>query len=200
MSNEWPEQPRHANPQQRGQQGWNQEVGPSGQYYGGQPYPQYQQPPRKKKHTVRNVILTLFALAILGGGAACTVFVFAASDAVNTAVTEAESSDAEPGGPDNPLEIKQGEAFAVSGFEYKKGWKLKGNEYGIEVTKLRVTNNRPDKDGALIEIKLWQGSEVVALLDCTTEQIDVGTTTKVDCLSGDEMPKDYDRITINDIF
>ncbi len=44
------------------------------------------------------------------------------------------------------------------------------------------------------------GSEVVALVDCTTEQIPVGQTTSLNCFSADDFPATYDRITINDTF
>ncbi len=63
-----------------------------------------------------------------------------------------------------------------------------------------MTNARGDKDGALVEIKFMDGNEVVALVDCTTEQIPVGQTTSLNCSSGDKFPATYDRITINDTF
>ena len=63
-----------------------------------------------------------------------------------------------------------------------------------------MTNNRDDKDSALVEIKFWSGDEVLALADCTTEPIAVGTTTTLNCVSTDSIPKNYDRVTINDTF
>ena len=65
---------------------------------------------------------------------------------------------------------------------------------------LKVTNNRSDKDSALVEIKVWKGTEVVALADCSTDPIDVGTTVKVSCTSTDKLPNNFDKITINDTF
>lgn len=44
------------------------------------------------------------------------------------------------------------------------------------------------------------GNELVALADCSTPEIEPGQTVKVDCISGDNFPKAYDTITINDTF
>ena len=70
----------------------------------------------------------------------------------------------------------------------------------MTVKGLKVTNNRRDKDSAIVEIKIWNGTEVLALADCTTDPIDAGTTVSVRCLSMDEPPKNFDKITINDTF
>ncbi len=83
---------------------------------------------------------------------------------------------------------------------YAEGWKVT-KEFGLaNVTGLKVTNNRDHKDAALVEIKLMKGSEVLAVVDCTTEQIQKGQTTTLDCTSADKLPDDYDEITINDTF
>lgn len=156
--------------------------------------------PVKKKHTGRNVLLILVAAFVLFVGG-CLALVGGAANEVSKSIDEAEAKDQEPGGPDNPLTIVEGEAFAVSGFSYLAGWTVDAGEFGgFDIKKLKVTNNRDDKDGALVEIKFMNGAEVLALANCTTEQIPVGQTTTVSCLSGDDLPKTYDRITINDTF
>ena len=156
--------------------------------------------PVKKKHTVRNVLLILVAVFVLFVGG-CLALVGGAANEVGKSIDEAEAKDQEPGGPDNPLTIVEGEAFTVSGFSYSAGWTVDANEFGgFDVKKLKVTNNRDDKDGALVEIKFMNGSEVLALANCTTEQIPVGQTTTLSCGSTDDLPKTYDRITINDTF
>ena len=156
--------------------------------------------PVKKEHTVRNVLLILVAVFVLFVGG-CLALVGGAANEVGKSIDEAEAKDQEPGGPDNPLTIVEGEAFTVSGFSYSAGWTVDANEFGgFDVKKLKVTNNRDDKDGALVEIKFMNGSEVLALANCTTEQIPVGQTTTLSCGSTDDLPKTYDRITINDTF
>jgi hypothetical protein len=153
--------------------------------------------PPKKKHTVRNVLLILLALTGLGI-AGCTALVAGAANEVSDSI-EADSN--KPGGTDNPLTISEGKEFEVDGFEYAAGWTIGKDAIGdLDVKGLKVTNKRDDKDSALVEIKLWQGTEVVALSDCTTEPIGVGTTVSLSCMSADPLPKAFDKVTINDTF
>lgn len=153
----------------------------------------------KNSHTIRNVLLVILALLVLTVGG-CLALLGGAVNEADKAIKNAEAKDEEPGGPENPLTINEGKAFEVSGFNYKAGWKVVDDFGTVGINRLRVTNNRDTKDGAIVEIKFLVGDEVVALVDCTTEQIPVGQTTKVDCGSGDELPKKYDKITINDTF
>jgi hypothetical protein len=156
--------------------------------------------PAKQKHTVRNVLLVVIALFVLFIGG-CLAFVGGVANDVSNSIEDAEEKDQEPGGPDNPLTITEGEAFSVSGFDYAAGWSVEDDGLGSpDLADLKVTNNRDDKDSALVEIKFMKGSEVLAVADCTTEPVAVGETTTLSCLSADELPEDYDRITINDTF
>lgn len=155
----------------------------------------------KKKHTFRNVVLILiavFALFVVG----CTVLVGTAANEVGKSIEKSEKADKAPGGPDNPLKVKEGEKFSVAGFDYDAGWKVvKDTDLGmLNVEGLKVTNNRDKKDSALVEVKFWKGNEVLALTDCTTEPVAVGTKTKVSCIGTDDIPKGYNKITINDSF
>jgi hypothetical protein len=163
------------------------------------PPPSAPQPP-KKSHTVRNILLALVAVGVLAIGG-CIAFLAVAANEVNEAIETAEAQDSAPGGPDNPLTITEGQPFEVSGFQYAPGWSVTQDALGYaQIEGLKVTNARGDKDGALVEIKFMDGNEVVALVDCTTEQIPVGQTTSLNCSSGDKFPATYDRITINDTF
>lgn len=156
--------------------------------------------PVKKKHTFRNVMLGLIAVSVLFIGG-CLALVGGAVNEVGNSIEDAEAQDQEPGGPDNPLTIVEGKAFSVSGFDYGAGWKIGDDGLGsVDIKGLKVTNNRDDKDSALVEIKFMDGTEVLALTDCTTEPVAVGQTTTLSCISADDLPKAYDRITINDSF
>jgi hypothetical protein len=156
-----------------------------------------QQPQPKKKHTVRNVILAVLALGILGMAGCMALVVGGANEVANSIEEDANK----PGGTDNPLAITEGKAFEVDGFTYKSGWSIGEDAFGdLAIKGLKVTNNRDDKDSALVEIKLWKGTEVRALSDCTTEPIAVGTTVTLSCVSADKMPHGYDKVTINDTF
>ena len=153
--------------------------------------------PPKKKHTVRNVFLAIFALSILGVGG-CMAMVAGAANEVSKSI---ESDANKAGGTDNPLAITEGKAFEVDGFNYAAGWKITGDGLGSPtVKKLKVTNDRKEKDSAQVEIKLWKGTEVKALIDCSTDPIDVGSTVELSCTSADMPPKNFEKITINDSF
>lgn len=159
----------------------------------------YAQPVQKKSHLGRNVALVVVLLGVLFVGG-CFALIAAGGDAVNDAVNDSIAEDKEPGGPDNPLKISEGEAFKVRDFSYAAGWTI-SREFGlVNVEGLKVTNERDDKDSSIVEIKFWKGSEVLAVVDCSTEPIAVDTTTRVTCGSGDNYPKGYDKITINDTF
>lgn len=191
-------------PQQPPQQpppggGWNQPPPTTPQQHWNPQPPQgpYPYPPPKKKHTVRNVFLgVLLAGVVLFGG--CAVI---AGIALNDAADEIEANDQRPGGADNPLTIQEGKPFEVDGFNYQAGWELRRDALGsVTVKGLKVTNNRDERDSALVEVKLWDGKEVLALADCTTEPIQPETTVRLTCTSTDRLPRQYDRITINDTF
>lgn len=173
---------------------------PPQQEYPQQGYPQQYVQPVKKSHTARNLLLTFAVLLVLFVGGCFAVIALAANE-VDNAIDDSIAADKEPGGPDNPLAIEEGEAFEVSGFNYQAGWTVSADSSGlIDIQGLKVENNRDDKDSAFVEIKFMSGSEVIALSDCTSGPITVGTTVTLSCFSGDNLPQDYDKITINDSF
>jgi hypothetical protein len=157
----------------------------------------YAPPPEKKKHTVRNIllILTLVFVLFVGG---CFALVGAGLNAADKAIKEDANK---AGGTSHPMSITVNKAFEVDGFDYQDGWSVRSDALGdLDIKGLKVTNNRDDKDSAIVEIKFWKGTEVLALSDCATDPIDPGTTVTVSCLSTDALPKKYDKITINDTF
>lgn len=199
------QQPPQYPPQPQPTQPYGQQpapgYGPPQQGYPPQPgYPPYHpQQPVQKSHTLRNVLLVVGLLLLLFVGG-CIALVATAAHEVGKAIDEEVANDARPGGPDNPMTIEPGEAFEVSGFEYQAGWAV-GQDFGlIDIRGLKVENNRDDRDSALVEIKFWSGSEVLAVSNCSSQPIAPGTTAGVDCFSGDALPQDYDKITINDLF
>ena len=175
------------------------QISPDGQHQwnGSAWVPNPNLPKAKKKHTVRNIFLGLIALFILLF-AGCAALVGGAANEVSKSI---EENDNKAGGANNPMEITAGEAFEVDGFNYAAGWSVgKDALDDTEVTGLKVTNNREDRDSALVEIKFMKGTEVVASVDCTSDPIAVGTTVTLNCFSADDFPASYDKITINDSF
>lgn len=150
---------------------------------------------QKKSHTVRNIFLGLIVLGLLFF-AGCTALVGGAANEVSKSIEESEN---EIGGTNNPLTIEEGKAFEVRGFNYAAGWKVVTNDFGSEIQGLKVTNNRDKSDSALVEIKFVTGTEVLALINCSTEPIDKGMTVTLGC-QGDKVPAGYEKITISDAF
>lgn len=168
----------------------------------GQQYPQGYPPqqPQKKSHTLRNVLLVIGALFVLSIGG-CLAVVGLGVNAVDDAIEESEAEDREPGGPDNPLDITVGDAFSVNDFDYDAGWSV-GADFvdDVDIKQLKVTNTGDQADEVIVEIKFWQDNEVLALADCSSDQIDPGTKVTVNCFSTDDLPKNYNRVTINETF
>ena len=156
-------------------------------------------PPPKKSNVWKWVLIVVFIVLVLccGGFAACSAGVIGAADEVSKSIEEEES---ESGGVNNAVTVTEGEAFDVRGFNYAEGWKI-SEEYGsVEITGLKVTNNRDERDSAIVEIKFMKGSEIAASVDCSSDQLQPGQTATLDCFSADALPEDYDKITINDTF
>ena len=200
------EQPTHnPQPQQQGQ--WQPAYPPA---------PPVKQPNWFLRHKILTgllglVVLGLIAGALGGGGDTPTTATSEPTTAASPAAGGASSAPAaapaapkvdpdDVGNEANPVTIVEGKAFDIRKFAYAAGWKITSNDFGMEVENLKVTNNRDDRDGAIVEIKFMKGSEVLASIDCTSDQIIPGQTVTLSCLSGDKKPKGYDRITINDMF
>ncbi|MDT0214718.1 hypothetical protein Q9R29_12565 [Rothia sp. ARF10] len=170
------------------------------------------------RHKIVTGVLGLVVLGTvagaLGGGEdtpdSTTTTPTTASSPAAGAASSAPAAPAAPAAPKvdpddvgneaNPVTIVEGKAFDIRKFAYAAGWKITSNDFGMEVENLKVTNNRDDRDGAIVEIKFMKGSEVLASVDCTSDQILPGQTVTLSCLSGDKKPQGYDRITINDMF
>ncbi|WP_068252987.1 hypothetical protein [Janibacter corallicola] len=141
--------------------------------------------------------MAIVLLVCCGGFAACTAGVIGTADEVSKSM---DSDASKSGGVDNPMTITEGEAFEVDGFKYAAGWKVTREFGSAAITGLKVTNDRDSRDSLWADVKLKKGSEVLATLDCMTDEIQPGETVTVDCTSADKLPDDYDKITINDSF
>jgi len=151
----------------------------------------------QEKRTFLKVFLALCAFGVVGIIALVAVL----SAGANHVANSIKADENKPGGSNNPVSITVGKAFDVDGLTYANGWTIANDGMGDATVKhLKVTNNRDQKDSAVVEIKLWKGNEVRALLDCTSNPMDVGTTVQLSCFGTDPLPKTYDRVTIDDSF
>ncbi len=163
----------------------------------GQPQP-YLTQPVEKSNTGRNILIVfaVIFLVLVGG---CVAGVAILSNKVDNVV-----NDDSEGGPNNPLTITEGEAFEVRGFEYADGWSIVGEPVSQtwRIENLKVTNERGKPDRLLVDIKLLNGSEIVASSTCTVgdgfNKIPEDITVTVACVSPDPLPAAYDKITIQD--
>lgn len=214
--NPYGQQPQPGQPGQPGQ--W-QPVNP--------PAPPVKQPNWFMRHKILTALIALVVVGIIGGAlggggdepsTAATDPTTASSPAATggdtgapaekPAETPAESAaPAEPevdpddvGNEANPVTIVEGKAFDIRKFNYAAGWKVKSSDFGMELDNLKVTNNRGERDGAFVKIKYMKGSEVLATIDCSSDQILPGQTVTLNCFGTEKKPSGYDRITINDTF
>ncbi len=181
--------------------------------------------PTKSGGALKWVLIGLGVVLVLGLGS-CIAFVAAVGNDTSTALEsisadiessvpseapeasqeedptpDVEETSDDSGDQDNPVEIQEGKAFDIRGFSHAKGWNITDSGFGMSIEKLKVTNNRGEKDSALVDVKLWKGTEVLAEISCTSRpSSSPGTTVTLNCFSGDDLPKNYDKITVNDMF
>ncbi|HSE72804.1 MAG TPA: hypothetical protein VLA97_18705 [Nocardioidaceae bacterium] len=154
----------------------------------------YQQPPPKKKHTVRNVILVILGLMILAF-AGCMALLGGVANEVDKAIKEEEAND-------KPVEVSEGEAFTHDGYEAEAGWKVVKERFGGATIKgLRVTNTSDGARTALLTFRFYSGNENLAEVECSSNEIQTGEASKLDCISMDSgFPKGYDTIKVSDFW
>lgn len=170
--------------------------GPYGQPGGYGPPPQT----RNNDGCLKWALFGCLAVLVLGIGGCVTVGGLTYLG-IRDAIDAEQSADAQPGGADNPMEITETEAFSVREYDYADGWFLRADPTGnATVRGLRVTNTGGDPSVVAVEIKLWRDDQHLATIDCSSADLLVEDTVKMDCTSVDQLPRRWDRITINDKF
>lgn len=181
------------NPQTTVQQG---QVSPDGQsiWNGSAWVPNPNLPKAKKKHTVRNVVLVLLALAVLFIGG-CMALVGGAANEISKSIDEHEN---QKGGSNNPITLTVGEGFSIGDTEYAAGWKVKNNVLDMaDIQGLSVTNNGDDSDYPSVDFRFWNGKTMLAEVTCgLLEEVPAGTTQKLDCSGDEPVPAKYEKLTV----
>ncbi|GAA3653722.1 hypothetical protein GCM10022237_12020 [Nocardioides ginsengisoli] len=171
---------------------------------GGQPYGYGQpMPPQKKSHLARNIIIgVVLALILMCGGCFAIVGVGA-----NEVAKEVDKSIKEEQKNDTPTEVKEGQAFKHDGYAIAAGWKVGEEEYGgTTITNMRVTVEEADPDveggrSAWLTFRFYKGADVLLEVNCTSNEMQVGETSKMDCSSLETEPiKGWDTIKVADAF
>lgn len=156
------------------------------------------QPPPKKSHTLRNVLLVLLLLFLLAIGG-CFALVGGVANEVDKSMKKEQAND-------KPVDVKVGQAFSHDGYRVARGWKL-GKDFGtVTIKGLTVKNvKNDDMTGsggrtALLTFRLYKGTNNLAEITCTGKELQEGESSKMDCSSGDKMPKKFDAIRVADAF
>lgn len=154
-------------------------------------------PPPKKKHTLRNVLLILALLFVLVVGGCVAL--------IGGAINEADKALDEEAENDRPTAVAEGEAFEHDGYVADQGWSVAKEEFGgATVEGLRLTledDQEVNGRSALLTFRLYNGNEVITEIQCSTNQMQEGETSRADCVSLDteELGK-WDTIKVSDAF
>lgn len=139
---------------------------------------------------MKKVLLgVVLALVLLGGG--CFAL-------VGMAVNEADKALEEEARNNAPSEVAVGKAFTHDDWAVAAGWKLRKDALGSAEVVGDVTNKADAPRTMLLTIKVLDGDRVLADITCSTDELEPGQTTAIDCLSGDKLPRAYDAITVED--
>lgn len=163
----------------------------------------YQQPPQKKSHVLRWVLLTIVLLFVLLVGG-CFALLGVAGNEVSKSIDKSIASEA---ANDKPAVVAEGAAFEHDGYSISKGWSVGAAQYG-GVTIKDITVTLADDQGvtgggrsALLTFRLYDGTAVASEITCSSNEMQEGETSKMDCYSSDsgKVPT-YDTIKVADAF
>ena len=165
-----------------------------------QPYPPqayYQGPPPKKKHTVRNVLLVLVLLFILFVGG-CMALIAGAANEVDKALDSELAND-------KPRVVAAGKAFEHDGYAVAAGWRVQPEQFGGATIKGMKVTLKDDQGlsgrSALLTFRLYDGKTVVSEIECTSNEMQQGETSAMDCFSLEtKKVGDWDTIKVADMW
>jgi hypothetical protein len=164
-------------------------------------YPQ--QPPPQKSHVLRWVLLTVVLLFILFVGG-CFALLSMAGNEVSKSIDETIASEA---ANDKPMAVDEGAEFEHDGYRIAQGWKVAPEQFGGTTIK-GMTVTLDDDQGvsgggrsALLTFRLYDGTTVAAEITCSSNQMQEGETSKMDCFgSGSGKVAKWDTIKVADAF
>lgn len=104
---------------------------------------------------------------------------------------------------DTPTVVQAGKAFAHDKFKVKPGWKVVKEQYvhSPTIKALKVTNTGGDKRIAQLTFRFYKGKNVLAEVECSSNEMQKGETSALDCFStSDHFPKGYKTIKVADMW
>lgn len=166
-----------------------------------QPPSPYQQ--RSSGTSVALIVIGVIGLlVVLVCGGFVTVVVIGAKG-ISDAVEEFDSYQDRVGGPNNPITVEEGAAFAIDGIDYAEGWAVVRSDRATSthtIIDLRGENDRDDGDGkfANIEFTFLIGNEEVGEIDCNSQgDISHGRSETLRCTSYGELQAGWEDIEVS---
>lgn len=145
----------------------------------------------KKKHTVRNIFLILFALFVLSVGG-CMALIGGAASEMDKAMNEEAAND-------KPSKVTEGKAFEHDIWSVKSGWSVKGGMLGADIKGLRAEHIGDSVDTPMLTFTLDKGNKVLASIDCSGPEAQPGQIVKLTCMPAGKA-SGYQSITVRDLF
>ncbi len=123
------------------------------------------------------------------GGCLAVTGLFA--NEVDKAIEEEEKND-------QPTTISEGKAFTHDDYKADAGWTVaKDGAGGVTIENLKVTNEAEDTRTALFTFRFFKGTENLAEVECSSNEIGTGESNTLDCVSFDgRCPTGYDTIKV----
>lgn len=142
---------------------------------------------------MKKVLLGIVILGIVFVGGCFAVVGFAANE-VDKAIKAEEKNDV-------PSDVVVGKAFTHDDFAVKPGWKI-AKEFGsATIEGLKVTNRADTARSALFTFTFVRGGENLAEVECSSNDLQPGQSSKMDCISFDgEFPKNYKKVQVADMW
>lgn len=82
-----------------------------------------------------------------------------------------------------PRTVEEGASFTIDNYTVGNGWKLANDGVGgFAAEGVTVKNTSDDVDTAYFRLKVFDGSKVVAEIDCNTSEIEAGQEQDANCL------------------
>jgi hypothetical protein len=174
-------------------------------------YPPHDFRPPKRRHTglwvAFGIITGLIAVAFVS----CAALVGGVSDSVQ------QQSEAKPtGNPsgqtgtkrdtrldrNKPTAVKVGQAVTKGRHRLEAGWSVRPAKYldTFELVGVEVTNVSDQASAATLDVKLYKGPKLLGDVSCHSPALEPGESAELDCFTGDEFVKGWDRVTVGATF
>lgn len=165
------------------------------------------QPPPRKSHILRNVLLALLVLFLVVGA----LIAFVGGD------TEGDQSGRQEQTMDKTIPVEEGQAFSRDGVKVAAGWRLTPqyrpgtvaeSVNALTIKDLRVTNTKDDgmvpprAHTAMVTFWLYEGSHKIAQIGCGAKGLHEGDSAKMDCSEAvpprpEAPPKGFDPLRVH---